>query len=359
MHLEKNNKLSERAVFWIIIMAAIIVAIVIKSLLEFNEFQDRETKATLAAIPTMTAESLEFLYQKGLGYINIKRWQEAKTAMEGVFEIDPNYIDVQAKLIEIDTQIANSHTPTAIPSSTSTPTPSTPTPSDIQISSNDPTDGFVAYYPFNGNANDEGGEGNDGFEFGGIEYVEGVVAEAAFFDGSNDFIDLPDSFFAEITVSAFVRYDRDYVPPNDKGYKYVAIVDGWKDRENFRLGIQEEYGQIMFSAGFHDYFDHISAYEEIHVNSNTVLGSGDMYHAAMTFDGIILKLYVNGILENQITVNKNRTYTGTLTSNAPDIRLGVSRRNTGWFYGVVDEVRLYNEALSPEEIFALYEEAMQ
>jgi len=40
----------------------------------------------------------------------------------------------------------------------------------------DLNDGLVAYYPFNGDAKDESGNGNDGKEYGGIEYVDdGVI----------------------------------------------------------------------------------------------------------------------------------------------------------------------------------------
>jgi hypothetical protein len=355
MHFRKNDKLFERAIFWTIILAAVMMVVVSASLLEFYKLQNRKAKATFVAIPTMTAESLEFLYQKGLGYINIQRWQEARITLERIFEVDPNYKDVQAKLIEIDKQIANSNS-TSPPSLSLTPTPS---PSEKQISDkNITTDGFAAYYSFDGNADDKSGEENDGFEYGGIEYIDGMLGEAAKFDGNNDFIDIPDSFFTEVTVSAFVRYDRDYIPPNDRGYKSISIVDGWTDRENFVLGIREENSQIMFTAGFHDYLDLNTCYQEIHVDSDTTLGSGAFYHTAMTYDGTILRLYVNGILENQITVNKNSPYACKPASNIPDIRIGVARRNTGWFYGVVDEVRVYNETLSSENILALYEQAI-
>jgi hypothetical protein len=48
----------------------------------------------------------------------------------------------------------------------------------------DLNDGLVAYYPFNGNAKDESGNGNNGRENGGIKYVNnGVVGTAASFDG--------------------------------------------------------------------------------------------------------------------------------------------------------------------------------
>ncbi|MBT7307506.1 MAG: hypothetical protein HN842_04770, partial [Gammaproteobacteria bacterium] len=49
-------------------------------------------------------------------------------------------------------------------------------------------DGLVAYYPFDGNANDSSGNENNGTENGGVTYTTGVNGQAASFDGRNDYI---------------------------------------------------------------------------------------------------------------------------------------------------------------------------
>ncbi len=51
-------------------------------------------------------------------------------------------------------------------------------------------DGLVAYYPFNGNANDESGNGNNGTEYGGLTYANGQIGKASKFDGIDDFIEI-------------------------------------------------------------------------------------------------------------------------------------------------------------------------
>ncbi|GAB4542817.1 MAG: hypothetical protein Kow0063_35320 [Anaerolineae bacterium] len=70
-----------------------------------------------------------------------------------------------------------------------------------------PTMGLVAYYPLDGNANDESGNGNHGKEYGGLEYVEGRVGQAAYFDGVDDYIEIiPQgsvSVFGDFTISAW------------------------------------------------------------------------------------------------------------------------------------------------------------
>jgi len=88
----------------------------------------RATLQAQEAEATATAEALAQLeahYQKGLGYMNIGRWEEAKAELEQVFEADPNYKEVQAKLGEVEEKL------TEIRARTPTPMPTTPTPTSF------------------------------------------------------------------------------------------------------------------------------------------------------------------------------------------------------------------------------------
>jgi tetratricopeptide (TPR) repeat protein len=96
---------ANRMIFWAIILSSVVILLLISGLLVGYQVLDSQARATAAAIPTMTATALEFNYQKGLGYINTGRWQEARTELESVFEIDPNYKDVQVKLKEVYTRL--------------------------------------------------------------------------------------------------------------------------------------------------------------------------------------------------------------------------------------------------------------
>ena len=74
-------------------------------------------------------------------------------------------------------------------------------------------DGLVAYYPFNGNASDESGNGYDGTEFGGVAPTTdrfGNADSAYSFDGVDDFVTIPSAPFnfssqSALTVSAWVK----------------------------------------------------------------------------------------------------------------------------------------------------------
>ena len=73
-----------------------------------------------------------------------------------------------------------------------------------QIPSYIPTDGLVAWYPFNGNANDESGNGNSGTVNGATLTTDkdGNENSAYSFDGSDDFIDIPFDFEDGETVES-------------------------------------------------------------------------------------------------------------------------------------------------------------
>ena len=74
-----------------------------------------------------------------------------------------------------------------------------------------PTDGLIAYYPFNGNANDESGNGNDGIIYNAVltDDMDGNSDSAMKFDGAGDYIRVPlsDSFAinGEVTFSFWLK----------------------------------------------------------------------------------------------------------------------------------------------------------
>ena len=56
------------------------------------------------------------------------------------------------------------------------------------IASADLNTGLIAHYSFDNNTDDETGNGNNGIQYGGITYIDGVIGKAARFDGVDDFM---------------------------------------------------------------------------------------------------------------------------------------------------------------------------
>src|ERR1700741_3620737 len=67
-------------------------------------------------------------------------------------------------------------------------------------------------------------------------------------------------------------------------------------------------------------------------------------HVALTWDGSIMRLYINGVE----AANKART--GTLQSTTTPLRIGTNSPYGEFFQGLIDEVRIYTRALSAAEI---------
>jgi len=90
---------------------------------------EENATATVQAGATATAQALAALYARGQGLMNLGRWAEAAVALQAVFDVDPNYEDVQRLLVTTSAKQTPTPTPTPTPAPpTPTPLPPTPTP---------------------------------------------------------------------------------------------------------------------------------------------------------------------------------------------------------------------------------------
>ena len=74
------------------------------------------------------------------------------------------------------------------------------------------------------------------------------------------------------------------------------------------------------------------------------LGLNSWSFLASTYDGSVLRLYVNGVLVSSSAVS------GSLAASSGVLRIGGNGVWPEWFAGLIDEVRIYNRALSAGEI---------
>jgi hypothetical protein len=82
------------------------------------------------------------------------------------------------------------------------------------------------------------------------------------------------------------------------------------------------------------------------VSTNAVDSPGDWRHVAMTYDGALLSLYVDGALAS------SRAASGGISASSAPVVLGSFFEAGRGLLGSLDEVRMYQRALSPEEILA-------
>ena len=204
-----------------------------------------------------------------------------------------------------------------------------------------PTQGLVAYYPFNGNANDESGNNNNGTVSGASLTSDrfGHPNSAYQFSGSDYIKTQPSQSFPigsmDRTISVWVK-SSNYAVPNKflvgwgtlSHHKMCALV--------FGLG-----NKASSKPGFWGWVDDIP--------SNSTLNNNIWYHIVFVHKNGIGKLYINGKLDAEKELKLD-------TPSKTALYISGSRPPMSYFNGIIDDIRIYSNALSESEINDLYHE---
>ena len=86
------------------------------------------------------------------------------------------------------------------------------------------------------------------------------------------------------------------------------------------------------------------------MTTTVAIGTETWYHLALSLDGALIFLFVNGNLAGQLTLPRG----GPTSSWWGPLYLGGSKDTTGFFDGLIDEVAFYARTLTPEEIQGSY-----
>ncbi len=202
------------------------------------------------------------------------------------------------------------------------------------------SDRLVGSWDFNGDSLDDSGNQNhatrQGAAFGPDRF--GRDGHALVFDGVDDFVDLGRLGIVneDFTVSSWFRVD------SLKWHTIFSENHGELDR-GILLAIQNDQGRMWFVAE-----DQNHNQTALQANQSPALGS--WHHIGAVRDGQLLSLYLDGQLIGQQTI---QTWQTTSISNSA--KLGVqSDAGNHWFQGSIDDVEIYDTALTPEEIESCY-----
>ena len=88
-------------------------------------------------------------------------------------------------------------------------------------------------------------------------------------------------------------------------------------------------------------------------SSNSIITNNIWYHVVITFDGNIMRLYINNVLQTATITNSTPTDYGA--DNQP-AQIGRYVFDAGCFNGAIDDVRVYNKAITQQEVTILYNE---
>ena len=222
------------------------------------------------------------------------------------------------------------------------------------------TESLIAYYPFNGNANDISGNGHHGEVNGALpsnDMYGNTNSSFLFTDNQN--IVIPDSETLNIyplTISLWYNPNNypegdtnifsKYVPASWNGFQILygdnTNVPNNGTTENNGFGTQSWYARNQSNRviGYYD----SPGFLQSNVSINT------WYHYVLVIDSTGGKIYINGQLAS------SDIWDGTpgVSTNNYLWKIGGSYQGNLWYNGKIDDIGVWNRALSQEEVLSLH-----
>jgi len=183
---------------------------------------------------------------------------------------------------------------------------------------------------------------DNGTLMNGAGFGPGEVGQAFVFNGANQFVQVADAPSLD--------------PTNALSLEAWVYLTGFSGNDSTIIAAKEDpystrqYQLAMFSAAGHWVFRPAVMVPGgfVSFNGTNAVQSNTWYHVAMTYDGSALRLYVNGNPDVSVPA------TGPINVTANPFRIGSDGSGPWNFIGRIDEVSLYNRALSMVEIQAIY-----
>lgn len=214
------------------------------------------------------------------------------------------------------------------------------------------SNGLVAHYQFEENANDSSENGNHGIEHGGVDYVDGVIGKAGSFDGIDDYIDM-NSINERITNNAWsysIWVNKKNITTGGfilNGRNLSASEPDKNNRKNGLLWFHSNGKIVLISKGSLDN----NQIKKFGQNYNL----NEWYHLVYNYNGNNKHtLHINKVIDSNLTsiTNGNVELVDNITFD-----IGRHKYNSTineLFNGKLDDLRIYNRALNESEIQELY-----
>jgi hypothetical protein len=209
----------------------------------------------------------------------------------------------------------------------------------VTVSNTGPA-GLVAAYSFDAGSGttvaDLSGNGNTGTLSNATWTTAGHTTGALSFNGTSALVSVPDSASLDLTVGMTL----------EAWVNATALGSTWRT-----VVLKEQPGNLAYAL----YANAETARPSVHVYVPTgeaiLKGTAGLtlnawVHLAATYDGAILRLYVNG------TQVASTSVSGAMATTTGSLRIGGNNVWGEWFKGTIDDVRVYNRALSAAEVQA-------
>jgi concanavalin A-like lectin/glucanase superfamily protein/putative esterase len=209
-----------------------------------------------------------------------------------------------------------------------------------------PVENDVAYWKFDEGsgttAADSSGNGNVA-TLNGPTWASGEIGGALNFDGVNDYVSVPDASSLDNTSALTIAF---WVKPTILDGSPRGIVS-----KRTAPSIQDAYS-VFFSTGNRLFVDIDTSNDRF--STNTVFLTNTWYHVAVTYDGTLalasrVNVYVNGVRDK--TAGET---SASIPNYGSSLTLGKLGGTTSYFAGSLDDVRIYNRALTATEVSSLF-----
>ncbi|MDO8524435.1 MAG: LamG domain-containing protein [bacterium] len=181
----------------------------------------------------------------------------------------------------------------------------------------------------------------------GATWVEGIINNALSFDGANDYVDFGNNASLDLTHTGTIEF---WFKNDSWQSSYVSLIQkgaggGWCSNNYQPFTIFNHYtgNYIAFSMCS------ASSYNSVSIAPRPTTGA--WHHYVFTFNGTKLKSYLDGKIQQ--TANQ------TLDMRVQNVALWVGRSSPGYILGLVDEVRIYSEALPTSAIQQHYAQGLE
>ncbi|MDH4156456.1 MAG: hypothetical protein OEW00_04175 [candidate division Zixibacteria bacterium] len=186
-------------------------------------------------------------------------------------------------------------------------------------------------------AHDSSGYGHDGILVNGPAWVAGKVGNALEFDGIDDYVEISDNVILRppaLTLMAWIKPNQ--LPSSGTYGPIVKRTPEWQSDANWQMQIVGS-GRVNFA-----YYN--GGWRDSPLSTDAV-SVGEWIHLAITFDSRVVRIYFNGALDPSfpytMAVDLNTAYTSPII---------IGKGSGDVFEGTIDEVKLFRQALSAQEI---------
>ncbi len=198
------------------------------------------------------------------------------------------------------------------------------------------TAGLVAAYGFDAGSGttvaDQSGNGNNGTVANTTWAATGKYGKALQFNGSSALVTIPDAASLHLTTAMTLEA---WVNPSTVNGNWRDVI--YKGNDNYYLeatstNSSKPDGGLIAGGSYGDAF------------GTAALPANTWSYLAETYDGSTLRLYVNG------TQVASTAHTGAISTSANPLQIGGDSIYGQFFAGMIDEVRIYNTALTATQI---------